>query len=65
MGVSRVLVLAIGIVVGVIVFLASFGWLSGIIGFGDLGTVLALLLAGVVGYIAYLIIMKLYGAAKS
>jgi len=65
MGAGRFLALAIGIVIWIIVFLMTYQWLAGLIGFGILGYILGALIAAVLGYLGYLVVMKLYGAAKS
>lgn len=62
MGAVSAVFIAISVIAAVIIFFVAFSWLAGVIGFGDLGTLLALAIAGLLGYCAYILSLRILAA---
>jgi hypothetical protein len=65
MGLLNAAAILIAIVVALIIFFVSFNWFSAILAFGILGILLALGVAAVLGWLAYHLVLRIWGAAKS
>ena len=65
MGAGAVLALAAAVIIAILVFVLSFPWWIAFIGMGLLGAAVAIIISVIIAYLAYVIIMRLYGAAKS